>query len=64
MATTGWDHLGVITERISQLPQRADAAAAAGDLALAEYLREQGEQADKDRQRTVDRLCGEMCQTI
>ena len=44
---TDWNLLGAITERISQLTERADAAAAAGDLDLAAYLREQGKQADE-----------------
>jgi hypothetical protein len=61
---TDWNLLGAITERISQLTERADAAAAAGDLDLAAYLREQGKQADKDRQRTVDRLFGDVCETV
>jgi len=56
--------LGMITERIGQLARQADAAAAAGDLDLAAYFQEQGKQADKDRQSTVDRLFGEVCQTV
>ena len=64
MLNTDWKHLGMITERIGQLAQQADAAAAAGDLDLAAYFREQRKQADKDRQSTVDRLFGEVCQTV
>jgi hypothetical protein len=64
MLNTDWKHLGTITERIGQLTQQADSAAAAGNLDLAAYFREQSKQADKDRQRTVDRLFGEVCQTV
>jgi hypothetical protein len=64
MLADDWTFLGTITERISQLAQRADAAKTAGNLDLAEYLKAQGRQADKDRQRTVDRLFGEVCETV
>ena len=64
MLATQWKHLDVIVERIDQLAQRADAAAAAGDLNFAAYLKEQGRLAEQDRQRTVDRLSGQVCQTV
>jgi hypothetical protein len=64
MLTTDWKHLDMIMERIGQLAQRADAAAAAGDLNFAAYLKEQARLADQDRQRTVDRLSGQVCQTV
>jgi hypothetical protein len=64
MLTTEWKHLDMIVERIDQLTQRADAAAAAGDLNFAAYLKAQGRLAEQDRQRTVARLSGQVCQTV
>jgi hypothetical protein len=64
MLAAEWNRLGMIAERLGQLTHRAEAAAAAGDLALAAYFRQQARQADKDRRRTVDRLFGEVCETV
>jgi len=64
MLATDWNHLGAIAERISKLAQQADAAVATGDLAMAAYFRQQAKQADKDRERAVDRLFGAVCETI
>jgi hypothetical protein len=64
MPAAEWKHLGMIAERLGQLAHRAEAAAATGDVALAAYFRQQARQADRDRQRIVDRLFGEVCETV
>jgi hypothetical protein len=62
MLGTEWSQLELISERINQLNQRAHDAGRAGDAEMAAYFRRQAGQANQDRQRTVDRLCGEMCE--
>jgi hypothetical protein len=62
MLGTEWSQLEMISERINQLNQRAHDAGKAGDAEMAAYFRQQAGQAHQDRQRTVDRLCGDICE--
>jgi hypothetical protein len=63
MLLAKWNELELISERISQLNQRAHTAGRAGDAEMAAYFGRQAARASEERQRTVDRLCGEMCET-
>jgi hypothetical protein len=63
MLLAEWNQLELISERIDLLNQRAHAAGKAGDAEMANYFKRQAERAGEDRQRTVDRLFGEMCET-
>ena len=64
MLLAEWNQLELISERIGQLIQRAHAAREAGDVEMAAYFKRQAGRASEDRQRTVDRLFGEMCEAV
>jgi len=50
--------LSTITNRVGDLKSRGNAAAAAGDFATAAYFFGLVRQAEKERQRTLERIMG------
>ena len=60
MSTAEWARLSAITDRLGSLKQQAQAAAVRGDDDRATYLFGLIKTVDEDRQRTVERLLGEL----
>jgi len=58
MNTSTWLQLGEIADRLSNLRRTGQAAAAAGDLETARHFFRLAKQAEADRQRIVNLLCG------
>jgi hypothetical protein len=57
MDTSTWAELGEIADRLSNLKQMGQAAAASGDLETAQHFFKLAKEAEADRQRIVDVLC-------
>jgi hypothetical protein len=57
MSISTWLELSEIADRLSNLTQLGQAAAASGDLETARHFFRLAKEAEADRQRIVDRLC-------
>jgi hypothetical protein len=58
MNASTWAELGKIADRPSSLTQKGQAAAASGDLETARHFFRLAKEAEADRLRIVDQLCG------